>query len=70
MVEVSRMGPLKTNKEQFMGYILLNPNRKGLVEEKLVVTLQGVRSNKTYTLEIPIIALVHPESNVLRLSTY
>jgi hypothetical protein len=55
---------VRKGRELFLGYVLLNPTKVGIIESVIKLTLLGQRSNKTYHLEIPIVGLVHTEANV------
>ena len=55
---------VRKNKDIFLGYVLLNPTKAGIVESKIKVTVLGQRSNRTYHVEVPIVGMVHKEANV------
>jgi len=55
---------VRKGRELFLGYVLMNPTKVGIIESVIKLTLLGQRSNKTYHLEIPIVGLVHTEANV------
>lgn len=57
---------LRKNKDLFLGYIVLDPRKVGPVEQKLIVTLTGQRSNKTFSLEVPIIGSVYDSEKSFR----
>jgi hypothetical protein len=58
LVDVTRNNVLRRTKDLFLGYVLLDPRKVGPVEQKLLVTLTVQLTNKTYTLEVPIIGSV------------
>ena len=64
MVDLTKVGTLKPNKELFLGYVLLSPVKKGLIEQKIVLTLQGAKTNRIFTVDIPIIGMVHTQANI------
>ena len=71
IIEAKRINqgkPIKKGQEVFLGYTLLNPTRPGLVDSHIIITAvavgnhqqqqQHTNTNKTYRIEIPIIATV------------
>ena len=59
IVDIDDSTIAKRSKDTFLGYILMNPSHSGLIESKIIVTVKGMRTNKVYTLDIPIIGNVH-----------
>jgi len=55
---------VRKGRELFLGYVLLNPTKSGIIESKIKLTMLGQRTNKTYNLEIPLVGMVHHEANV------
>jgi hypothetical protein len=55
---------VRRGRELFLGYVLLNPTKSGVIETKIKLTLLGQRSNKTFNVVIPIVGMVHSEANV------
>ena len=41
LVDLSRNNMIKRNKESFLGYILLNPSKPGMVESKVILKVQS-----------------------------
>lgn len=70
MIEPKTMIPKKdvvtTNSEFFFGYVLLNPNSPGLLQQKIIFNAVGEITNQTYKIELPIIANVLNDSLVLQ----
>jgi hypothetical protein len=65
LVDLARSNTLKKGKETFLGYVLLNPSREGAVETKLTLVAAGQRSNRSYTMEVPIVGRVHKRAGDL-----
>lgn len=55
---------VRKGRELFIGYVLLNPTKSGVIETKIKLTLLGQRSNKTFHVDIPIVGMVHNEAHV------
>jgi hypothetical protein len=65
MVDFTRSNNiLRKNKDMFLGYAILFPVQPGPIETKIIVIMQGSRTNKTYTLDLPVVGSVHTEPNV------
>lgn len=60
---------VRKGRELFLGYVLLNPTKSGIIESKIKLTVLGQRTNKTYHLDIPVVGMVHQEANVLGANT-
>ena len=69
MIEAKQFGirePLKPHHEVFLGYILLNPIKEGMLNQKLQILASGILSNKTYKFELPILGTVIPDTKALQ----
>lgn len=60
---------IRRNKDLFLGFALINPIQPGLLESKLTVVVLGQRTNKTYYLDVPIIAFVHKSQDIFGANT-
>lgn len=55
---------IKRNQEVFLGYVLLNPNRPGPVEGKVIIQMVTLGSNKSVSVEIPIVGMVDNRNTI------
>ena len=66
---LSTSNMMSKGRELFLGYVLLNPSKSGMIETKIKLSLYGQRTNKTYHLNLPVVGMVHHEANVFGANT-
>ena len=64
LVNLERITLVKMSKDTFLGYVLLDPLKAGMVDTKLIVMAMGQRTNRTYRLEVPIVGMVHSQAGI------
>jgi hypothetical protein len=55
---------VRKTRDLFLGWILLNPSKPGVIESKITLSLLSQRTNRTFEIDVPIIGMVHHEANV------